>query len=116
MKSRFKKKAIPLIATTILATTTPTTQTLFNEGSNQKAEANKSFSKEEVKKKDATWLAGDHHVHSEWSVGWDNSKNPPAPIKAGDAIYPIVKNAENAEKYGLYPILQQTMVDRTIRK
>ncbi|WHZ01044.1 hypothetical protein QNH48_18655 [Neobacillus sp. YX16] len=100
MKSRIKKKAIPFIATTVLATTAFTTQTLFNEGSNQKAEA-QSFSKEEVKKKDATWLAGDHHIHSEWSVGWDNSTNPPTPIRAGDAIYPTVKNAENAKKYGL---------------
>ncbi|WP_342431029.1 phosphoesterase [Neobacillus sp. FSL H8-0543] len=100
MKSSFKKKAIPLLATSLLATTAFTTQTFFNEGGNQKAEA-QSFSKEEVKKKDATWLAGDHHIHSEWSVGWDNSTNPPTPIRAGDAIYPTVKNAENAKKYGL---------------
>lgn len=49
MKSRFKKKAIPLIATTVLATTAFTTQTFFNEGGNQKAKA-QSFSKEEGKK------------------------------------------------------------------
>jgi hypothetical protein len=100
MKSRFKKKAIPLIATTVLATTAFTTQTFFKDGGNQKVEA-QSFSKEEGKKKDATWLAGDHHIHSEWSVGWDNSTNPPTPIQAGDAIYPTLKNAENAKKYGL---------------
>ena len=99
MKSRFKK-AIPLIATTVLATTAFTTQTVFNHGGNQKAEA-QALSKEDVKKKDATWLAGDHHVHSEWSVGWDNSTNPPTAIRGGDAIYPIVKNAENGKKYGL---------------
>jgi hypothetical protein len=46
MKSRFTKKAIPFIATTVLATTALTTQALFNEGSNQKAEA-QSFSGEE---------------------------------------------------------------------
>lgn len=99
MKFRLKKKAIPLIATTVLATTALTTQTLFNDGESQKAEA-QSISKEE-KKAAATWLAGDHHVHSEWSVGWDNKTNPPTPIRGGDAIYPISKNAENGKKYGL---------------
>ena len=28
---------------------------------------------------EATWLAGDHHIHSNNSVGWDES-NPPKPI------------------------------------
>ena len=45
MKTRFKK-AIPLIATTVLATTALTTQTLFNVGGNQQAEA-QLLSKEE---------------------------------------------------------------------
>ncbi|MCL6573731.1 MAG: phosphoesterase [Bacillus sp. (in: Bacteria)] len=94
MKPSFKKKAIPIVVTTLLATSAFTAQT-FN-----KVNAS-ALSEEKVKKNDATWLAGDHHVHSEWSVGWDNTQNPPAPIKAGDAIYPIVKNAENAKKYGL---------------
>ncbi|WP_169952091.1 phosphoesterase [Microbispora sp. H11081] len=47
------------------------------------------------------WLAGDHHVHSEFSVGYDNSTTPPTPIIAGDAIYPLAVNAANAEKFGL---------------
>lgn len=47
------------------------------------------------------WLAGDHHVHSEFSVGYDNSTNPPTPIVAGDAIYPIAKNAMDARANGL---------------
>lgn len=100
MKSVVKKKAIPLIATTLLATTALTSQTFINDGNDQKAEA-REFSKEELKKNGPSWLAGDHHIHSEWSVGWDNSKNPPTPIRGGDAIYPTVKNAENAKKYGL---------------
>lgn len=100
MKSNLKKKSIPLIATTLLATTAFTTQAFNDEGLNQKANAN-TLSAEEAKKNNPTWLAGDHHVHSEWSVGWDNTKNPPEPIRAGDAIYPIVKNAQNADKYGL---------------
>lgn len=99
MKSNFKKKSIPLIATTLLATTALTAQTFYQKDQNH-TEA-KQPSKEESKKTSATWLAGDHHIHSEWSVGWDNTKNPPTPIKGGDAIYPTVKNAENAEKYGL---------------
>src|SRR6478672_10716342 len=100
MGSRIKKKAIPLIATTVLATTAFTAQTFINDGNDQKVEANE-ISKEESKQNNPTWLAGDHHVHSEWSVGWDRSTNPPTPIRAGDAIYPITKNAENGKKYGL---------------
>ena len=49
---------------------------------------------------EATWLAGDHHIHSNNSVGWDES-NPPKPIFGGDAIYIIEKNAQMARKFGL---------------
>ena len=48
-----------------------------------------------------SWVAGDHHIHSRWSVGWDRSTNPPTPIKGGDAIYPIHMNALMAQHYGL---------------
>ena len=47
------------------------------------------------------WLAGDHHIHSRFSVGWDNSTTPPTPVIAGDAKYPIPTNAEMARKHGL---------------
>lgn len=47
------------------------------------------------------WIAGDHHIHSRWSVGWNTQVNPPAPIKGGDAIYPIAMNAIMARKFGL---------------
>jgi hypothetical protein len=47
------------------------------------------------------WLPGDHHIHSRFSVGWDESANPPAPIIGGDAVYPIPLNAEKARDYGL---------------
>jgi hypothetical protein len=47
------------------------------------------------------WLAGDHHVHSRYSVGWDESQDPPAPIVAGDAIYPIPMNALMGRHHGL---------------
>ncbi len=48
-----------------------------------------------------TWLAGDHHIHSRYSVGWDHEVDPPAPIKGGDAIYPIPMNALMAKYHGL---------------
>lgn len=47
------------------------------------------------------WIAGDHHVHSEYSAGYDNSTNPPTPIVGGDGRYPISLNAEKARSYGL---------------
>ena len=51
------------------------------------------------------WLAGDHHVHSQFSVDWDDDdhdpKTPPKAILGGDGIYPISKNAEMARKFGL---------------
>ncbi|MDP3518047.1 MAG: phosphoesterase, partial [Pseudohongiella sp.] len=47
------------------------------------------------------WLAGDHHVHSRYSVGWNQETNPPTPVLAGDAIYPIPMNALMARNYGL---------------
>lgn len=47
------------------------------------------------------WLAGDHHVHSHYSVKWDTSVFPPAPIMAGDAKYSIPLNAQMAAHYGL---------------
>lgn len=47
------------------------------------------------------WLAGDHHIHSRYSVGWDYADNPPSPIIGGDAIYPIAMNALMAKHYGL---------------
>ena len=48
-----------------------------------------------------SWVAGDHHIHSRWSVGWDRSTNPPTAIKGGDAIYPIHMNALMAQHFGL---------------
>ncbi len=51
------------------------------------------------------WLAGDHHVHSQFSVDWQDddhdAKTPPKAILGGDGIYPISKNAEMARKFGL---------------
>ena len=47
------------------------------------------------------WLAGDHHVHSQFSVGWDDSVTPPKPVPGGDAVNPIPDNASLARNYGL---------------
>ena len=47
------------------------------------------------------WLAGDHHIHSRYSVGWNREIDPPAPIIGGDAIYPIQMNALMAKYFGL---------------
>lgn len=47
------------------------------------------------------WQAGDHHVHSRFSYGWDREQSPPAPILGGDAIYPTPMNALMARHYGL---------------
>jgi len=47
------------------------------------------------------WLAGDHHIHSRYSVGWDREADPPAPIIGGDAIYPIPMNAVMGRHFGL---------------
>lgn len=47
------------------------------------------------------WLAGDHHIHTHYSVTWDNSVFPPKPIIGGDAKYSIALNAQMAAFYGL---------------
>ena len=47
------------------------------------------------------WLAGDSHIHSHWSPGYDRTKNPPEPIKGEDAMYPTPLNAQMARRFGL---------------
>ena len=47
------------------------------------------------------WLAGDHHIHTRYSVGWNRETQPPTPIVGGDAIYPIPMIALMARHYGL---------------
>ena len=50
------------------------------------------------------WLAGDHHVHSQYSVSYKanpDGKSPPTPVIAGDAKYPIPTNAAMGAKFGL---------------
>ena len=51
------------------------------------------------------WLAGDHHVHSRYSVGWErddaDETATPRPVLGGDAIYPTTTNAAMARRFGL---------------
>lgn len=50
------------------------------------------------------WQAGDHHVHSWYSVSWKpaaDGKSPPEPVKGGDSNHPITTNAKKAAQFGL---------------
>lgn len=49
----------------------------------------------------AQWLAGDHHIHSRFSVGYDEKTSPPTPLMGADAVYPIPMNAVMARRFGL---------------
>ena len=48
-----------------------------------------------------SWLAGDHHVHSHYSVEWDETQSPPSPIIGGEASYPAERSARMARAHGL---------------
>ncbi len=50
---------------------------------------------------DREWLAGDSHIHSHWSVGYDYRTSPPTPIKGRDALYSTPRNAAMARRFGL---------------
>ncbi|MDC1328761.1 hypothetical protein N8291_05540 [Pseudomonadales bacterium] len=45
------------------------------------------------------WLAGDHHIHSHFSPGYDYSASPPRPVIGGDAVNSFATNATIAKKY-----------------
>ena len=47
------------------------------------------------------WLAGDSHIHSHWSPGYDRTKNPPEILKGRDAMYSTPRNAAMARQFGL---------------
>lgn len=57
-----------------------------------------------AKASERRWLAGDHHVHSWFSVSVKPAADPSRPpvlVKAGDASNPITTNARMAAKHGL---------------
>lgn len=47
------------------------------------------------------WLAGDHHVHSRYSVLWNRDVVPPEPRIGSHGVYPIPLNALMARHHGL---------------
>lgn len=47
------------------------------------------------------WLAGDSHIHSQWSPGYDRTKQPPEPVVGGDAVNPTPVNARMGRQFGL---------------
>jgi hypothetical protein len=47
------------------------------------------------------WIAGDSHIHSQWSPGYDRAQDPPAYLRGVDAMYPTPVNAQMARKHGL---------------
>ncbi len=49
---------------------------------------------------EARWLAGDHHIHSRYSVSYDED-NLPAYTLGGGGVYPIPMNALMARHFGL---------------
>ena len=53
--------------------------------------------------KEASWIAGDHHIHSRFSVSFNCETDPlrTSPIIGGGAIYPIPMNALMARRSGL---------------
>ena len=46
-------------------------------------------------------MAGDHHVHSRYSVSYNREVNPPEPTIGGHGVYRIPLNALMAKHYGL---------------
>ena len=50
---------------------------------------------------DREWLAGDSHIHSHWSAGFDSSRIPPVSLKGQDALYSTPGNAFMARRFGL---------------
>lgn len=47
------------------------------------------------------WLAGDSHIHSHWSPGYDRGQGPPRVLKGQDALYSTPRNAVMARQFGL---------------
>jgi hypothetical protein len=60
-----------------------------------------SFAQEAPPAGGEQWLAGDHHIHSRFSVGWNEETDPPTPVLGADAAYPIPMNAVMARRFGL---------------
>lgn len=57
----------------------------------------------QVSDNERQWLAGEHHIHSRYSVGLDRTTVPPTPVigSPDGEPYPIAMNAVMAKYYGL---------------
>lgn len=55
----------------------------------------------QVPDQNRSWLAGDHHIHSQYSITYDRSGEEPVPVLRGHGIYPIPHNAVMAQHFGL---------------
>lgn len=96
------KPRLLLLALAGLATAVPV---LAHGGHGGLAEAASGSSMAKASTKGRKWLAGDHHIHSEFSASYqadpNNPSAPPTPLKGKDGRYAIVKNAEMAAGFGL---------------
>lgn len=58
-------------------------------------------SEAQLQEPDRQWLAGDHHIHSQYSMIWDRNEEPPVPVLRSHGYYPIPHNAVMARHFGL---------------
>jgi len=94
-------KVVPLLLGLIA---TPQSALQAHPGHAVQPVAPKAQSHRPVDPQKRRWLAGDHHVHSWFSVGVKPAADPSQPpelIKAGDASNPITTNASMAVRHGL---------------
>ncbi|WP_416907423.1 MAG: phosphoesterase [Polymorphobacter sp.] len=96
------KTPLLILALAGLATTAPASA---HGGHGGLAEAPSTGTTAKASTKGRKWLAGDHHIHSEFSASYQpdpaNPAAPPLPLKGKDGRYAIVKNAEMAASFGL---------------
>ena len=62
-----------------------------------------TIEKKTIVQKGSDWIAGDHHIHSRFSVTFNAETDPlrTSPITGIDAYYPIPMNALMARRFGL---------------
>lgn len=49
----------------------------------------------------ASWLASDHHIHTQYSLRFDPTTNPPTPLLRTHGFYPVPHQAVMARYFGL---------------
>jgi hypothetical protein len=83
-------KNIIVLATTFFCFSCSYTDEYHNENTKIKDEENTE-----------KWLAGDHHIHSIYSVKWNEDVTPPEPMMGSDGIVSTEENARMGYKHGL---------------